>query len=99
MFEFSFRQIAVAILIGGVTGTFNSCQKTDTKSAIDPNGPVEVIIPERGAYTGAFIDFGDEEDDVALEMIEDFEQMVGRHHYSGTWRIHWRVYRFWRRRG
>src|ERR1044071_3061945 len=78
MFEFSFRQIAVAILIGGVTGTFNSCQKTDTKSAIDPNGPVEVIIPEHGAYTGAFIDFGDEEDDVALEMIEDFEQMVGK---------------------
>jgi hypothetical protein len=25
------------------------------------------------------MDFGDEEDDVTLEMIEDFEQMVGKH--------------------
>ena len=48
-------------------------------STIDPNGPVEVVVPEHGAYTGAFMDFGDEEDDVTLEMIEDFEQMVGKH--------------------
>ena len=46
---------------------------------IDPNAPVAVVIPERGAYTGAFIDFGDAEDAVALETIEDFEQMVGKH--------------------
>jgi hypothetical protein len=25
------------------------------------------------------MDFGDEEDDVTLETIEDFEQMVGKH--------------------
>jgi len=25
------------------------------------------------------MDFGDEEDDVSLETIEDFEQMVGKH--------------------
>src|SRR5947209_258163 len=46
---------------------------------IDRNGPVEVKIPDRGVYTGAFIDFGDAEDEVALEMIEEFEQMVGKH--------------------
>ena len=46
---------------------------------VDPNGPVEVVIPDKGAYTGAFMDFGDEEDDVSLEAIEDFEQMVGKH--------------------
>jgi hypothetical protein len=46
---------------------------------IDPNAPVEVVMPERGAYTGAFIDFGGEEDDVTLESIEDFEEMVGKH--------------------
>jgi len=34
------------------------------------------VIPDHGAYTGAFMDFGDAEDDVTLEMIEDFEQMV-----------------------
>src|SRR6266581_155257 len=57
-----------------------ACQRRDlTSSKIDPNGPVEVVVPEHGAYTGAFMDFGDEEDDVTLEMIEDFEQIVGKH--------------------
>ncbi len=46
---------------------------------VHPNAPVEVVLPEKGAYTGAFIDFGDAEDAVALETIEDFEQMVGKH--------------------
>jgi hypothetical protein len=36
--------------------------------------PVEVVIPDHGAYTGAFMDFGDAEDDVTLETIEDFEE-------------------------
>ena len=48
-------------------------------SQVDPNGPVEVVIPDHGAYTGAFMDFGDAEDDVTLETIEDFEEMVGKH--------------------
>jgi len=57
-----------------------SCKKQALQTAhIDPNGAVEVVIPEHGAYTGAFMDFGDEEDDVTLEMIEDFETMVGKH--------------------
>jgi hypothetical protein len=57
-----------------------SCRKSALENArIDPNGPVEIVIPEHGAYTGAFMDFGDEEDDVTLEMIEDFETMVGKH--------------------
>src|SRR5437667_8492499 len=34
---------------------------------------------EHGAYTGAFMDFGDAEDDVTLETIEEFEQMIGKH--------------------
>ena len=56
-----------------------SCNRAATSSHVDPNGPAEVIIPEHGAYTGAFMDFGDEEDDVSLETIEDFEQLVGKH--------------------
>jgi hypothetical protein len=59
---------------------FGSCQKQPPLDAtVDPNGPVEVVIPERGAYTGAFMDFGDTEDDVTLETIEEFEQMAGKH--------------------
>lgn len=36
-------------------------------------------IPAEGAYTGAYIDFGDGEDGVTLEAIENFEKLVGKH--------------------
>ena len=64
--------LGVALLLAG-------CKKPSATAAVDPNGPVEVVIPEHGVYTGAFMDFGDVEDDVTLETIEDFEQMVGKH--------------------
>jgi hypothetical protein len=35
--------------------------------------------PADGVLTGAYIDFGEMEDDVTLEKIEDFEQLVGKH--------------------
>jgi len=44
--------------------------------------PVEgakVIFPDHGAYAGAYIDFGETEDDVSLEAIDRFETMVGKH--------------------
>jgi Glycosyl hydrolase family 26 len=55
------------------------CSKSSRNTQVDPNGPVEVVVPDHGAYTGAFMDFGDAEDDVTLETIEDFEEMVGKH--------------------
>ena len=50
-----------------------------TLRQLEPNGKVEVVLPEHGVYSGAYIDFGEAEDAVALETIEDFEQMVGKH--------------------
>src|SRR5215472_17478859 len=70
-------EVTVAVI--GLSLALVGCHKNVAVQHIDRNGPVEVVIPEHGAYTGAFMDFGDEEDDVALEMIEDFEQMVGKH--------------------
>ena len=63
----------------GLALLLTGCKKPMTEAQVDPNGPAEVAIPEHGAYTGAFMDFGDEEDDVTLETIEDFEEMVGKH--------------------
>src|SRR6185436_18094836 len=56
-----------------------ACRKSEAPKLRDPNTPVTVLLPERGAYTGAFMDFGDAEDEVTLEIIEDFENMVGKH--------------------
>jgi hypothetical protein len=59
---------------------FPSCERSlPVTSQVDPRGSVKIGLPEQGAYTGAFIDFGGAEDDVALEAIEGFEQMVGKH--------------------
>jgi hypothetical protein len=60
-------------------GVSNSCKRTAPQAKVDPNGPVEIVLPEHGAYTGAFMDFGDTEDEVTLEVVEDFEKMVGKH--------------------
>jgi len=40
--------------------------------------PKRLAVPEHGAYTGAYMDFGDTEDDVTLEGIEGFEDLVGK---------------------
>jgi len=72
------REPFTAITLVIVAGlSLCACHKRLT--AAEKVNAVEVVIPEHGAYTGAFMDFGDEEDDVTLEIIEDFEQMVGKH--------------------
>ena len=55
------------------------CHKQAAGDKLNPNEPVEVVIPSHGAYTGAYIDFGEAEEDVTLEVIEKFEAMVGKH--------------------
>lgn len=35
-------------------------------------------VPETGAYTGVYAEFGDNEEDVTLERIEDFARLVGK---------------------
>ncbi|MEA3188011.1 MAG: hypothetical protein QOD99_1841, partial [Chthoniobacter sp.] len=54
-----------------------ACTKPSTPP--DPNAPRQLVVPEQGAYTGAYIDFGDTEDDVTLEQIEGFEKLIGKH--------------------
>src|SRR5437588_11310764 len=76
---FGVRRWAFGVFVLFAGGCLVSCSKPTAQPAIDPDAPVVVLVPHRGAYTGAFMDFGDEEDDVTLEMIEDFEQMVGKH--------------------
>src|SRR5436190_18339953 len=69
----------VAIALVGCSLVLTACHEHPAVAPVDPNGSVEVAIPDHGAYTGAFMDFGDAEDDVTLETIEDFEEMVGKH--------------------
>lgn len=38
-----------------------------------------LAVPEAGAYTGAYIDFGDTEDAVTATAIQKFDALVGKH--------------------
>lgn len=70
-----------ALCAGGVfCGLSLGCgKKSANLKSSGPSSALEVVLPKDGAYTGAYVDFGDEEDSVTLEAIEDFEQMVGKH--------------------
>lgn len=37
-----------------------------------------LVIPEKGAYTGAYCDFGEGEDGVTFEALEKFQQLTGK---------------------
>lgn len=49
---------------------------TTTLSGVAPYQQLQ--IPEKGAYTGAYCDFGDGEDGVTYEALEDFQQLTGK---------------------
>ncbi len=73
------RMKRFVLLVSGDFEFLRWLQAGQDSHRFDPNAPVDVVLPEHGAYTGAFMDFGDEEDDVTLDAIEDFESIVGKH--------------------
>ena len=54
-----------------------------------PRTQARLVVPEKQAYVGAYIDFGPTEDDVTFEALVDFERLVGRHQavvgFSNFW--------------
>lgn len=70
------RRDFVSLLAGA---TVAGCRRNSPRPAVAVPSPQILAVPEHGLYTGAFIEFGDREDDVTLEKIEAFEQLVGKH--------------------
>lgn len=68
----------IAIVLGLLL-VLGGCRKPRIAAPNESKTPLQLAVPAAGKYTGAFIDFGDTEDDVSLEAIEDFETMVGKH--------------------
>jgi beta-mannanase len=67
-----------------ITLIATGCREQPAHFATSPSSaasevPLHLAIPNQGAYTGAYMDFGEGEDDVTLEQIEAFEQAVGKH--------------------
>jgi len=64
--------------LGAILLLFVSCNRAIVPTETT-QPPQKLQVPTQGAYTGAFIDFGDTEDDVTIEAIENFEETVGKH--------------------
>ncbi len=56
--------------------------------------PKQLVVPIHGAYTGAYINFGEAEDDVTLEAIEQFEEEAGKHQAIVAFSSFWGEQRF-----
>lgn len=56
--------------------------------------PERIAVPRNGAYTGAYVDFGETEDDVTLEAIEEFETLAGKHQAIVAFSSYWGEQRF-----
>ncbi|MCC6932960.1 MAG: beta-mannanase [Deltaproteobacteria bacterium] len=70
--------IVVAVVVLLVTGCSKSQRNNLVNKEREIKGNVRLAAPSQGAYTGAYVDFGDYEDDVTLEAIEEFEELVGK---------------------
>lgn len=73
---------------------FSACKAEKTVPAAEKKSPEikpaqRLLIPGGQAYTGAYIDFGETEDDVTPEALENFEALAGRHQavigFSNYW--------------
>ncbi len=51
--------------------------------------PPKLVVPANGAYTGAYMEFGEREDNVSLEAIEEFEEQVGKHQAIVAFSSYW----------
>lgn len=47
-------------------------------AATPTNSFQKLLVPAQGAYTGAYVDFGDGEDNVTLEALEKFQDLTGK---------------------
>ena len=59
--------------------TFSALLLSAESSLLGAASPYQQLqIPEKGAYTGAYCDFGDGEDGVTYEALENFQQLTGK---------------------
>jgi hypothetical protein len=85
-------KIQFVVLLAGLLGACQqdtheySPKKTEKKLM---EGILKIVVPDSHAYGGAYIDFGDHEDNVTLEGIERFDKLVHKQQaiiaFSSDW--------------
>jgi hypothetical protein len=73
----------------GVGQPVARAQSPEANQRTTPAGPLKLVIPQGQAYSGAYIDFGEREDEVTLEAIERFDNLVHKQQaiiaFSSDW--------------
>ncbi len=88
----AFRRRLACSLLGWLLLCTVSCNRQAAVPKTPPNAvakPVTLAVPDHGAYTGAYIDFGEQEDAVTLEGIEEFELLTGKHQAIVAFSSYW----------
>ncbi len=67
--------VAVLLFFGALCA---GCQHEEG-AKVKEQGPQELMMPDKGAYSGAYVDFGEGEDHVTYDAITAFEKMTGKH--------------------
>jgi len=79
----NFRVLVIVCLL--VAAVCAGCQKNDEvdkkegATSAGKDGPQTLMMPDKGAYTGAYVDFGEGEDEVTFDALTAFEEMTGKH--------------------
>lgn len=68
-----------ALLLLPLGGCQERAAAPPSVAAAPQKTPKELVWPQSGAYTGAYVDFGEAEDTVTLEAIDGFAAKVGKH--------------------
>lgn len=64
-----------------VTLTVSGCRRqteAQAKEPSPPDGPLTLVMPPDGAYTGAYVDFGEGEAQVTYDALTHFEHLTGK---------------------
>ncbi len=78
------RVIGGCLALIVVLGLGFGCRQGENQQPVTQQnaGPasMELAFPENASYAGAYVDFGEGEDDVTYDALTAFEQMTGKHH-------------------
>jgi hypothetical protein len=82
------RVVWIFFILFFFNATIPACEKSPPPKT-ELGGPVTLAFPDNGAYVGAYVEFGETEDDVTLESIEKFEKLAKKHQaiiaFSNYW--------------
>ena len=69
----------IFLLMPLVSGCRDQSEAVATeKAAVQTDGPMTLVMPKNGAYTGAYVDFGEGEAQVTYDALTGFEQLTGK---------------------